>query len=306
MSRVAKAIKMLLLLKSRGKLSRKELSVLLDETPRNIINLKKDLEETGYVFHSTPGKNGGYVLDKNKTMIPMYFTDKDQDTLRMLQAYVSKDQTLLNQGKYADLLDRMIVSTKDMKEDFYQVYNSVTLLRDRTELESIYDQARYAIENHLMLSFTYEKTNGEKTEVRIEPYYLAAYRNAWYIKAVHNLEQRTYKLNRIFNLRIENIPFVRDDKRFDFNKNSFGFEDIHVELVIHDRNDVLEYRYSDDQIIKRIDDTTFVFEANMKEYSAYALIKNLGKDCKVIEPVSLKERYLQECREVLEKNTGGE
>lgn len=301
MSRVAKAIKMLLVLKSRGKLSRKELSELLDETPRNILNLKKDLEETGYVFHSTPGKNGGYELDTNKTMIPMYFTDKDQDTLRMLQAYVSKDQTLLNQGKYADLLDRMIVSTKDMKEDFYQVYNSVTLLRERSELETIYDQVRYAIENQRLISFTYEKTNGEKSEVRVEPYYLAAYRNAWYIKAIHNLEKRTYKLNRIWDLSIENIPFIRDEKRFDFSQNDFGFDDVHVELIIHNRNDVLEYRYSDDQCIKRIDDTTFLFEANMKEYSAYALIKNLGNSCKVIEPAYLRDRYIEECKGVLEK-----
>ena len=300
MGRVAKAIKMLVLLKNRGLLGRYELAELLDETPRNILNIKDELEEAGYEFYSKPGKNGGYELVTSVDLPAMAFEKEDFENLKLLYTVVSKDDSMINQKEYMYLLERIIAGNVLEGEEFFRVYDSVTLNCDRNFLEKVYQKLRFAISHSLCVEMEYEKTNGEVSVVNVEPYYLVSYRNAWYLNAVKNGEERTYKINRINKLTVTSDKF-RKLKKYKFNQNSFDLEDVHVELMIFNRNDISEYKYSDNQVIKRVDVNTFHFEADMKEFSAYALIKNLGKDCRVIQPEYLRDRLIEEAKDIIER-----
>lgn len=300
MGRVAKAIKMLVLLKNRGLLGRNELAELLDENPRNILNIKDELEEAGYEFYSKPGKNGGYELITSVDLPSMVFEKEDTETLKLLHTVVCKDDSLLYNERYADLLERMIAGNVLEGDDFYRVYDSVTLNCDRKFLEKVYQRLQFAISHNCCVEMEYEKTNGEKSHVVVEPYFLVSYRNAWYLNAVKNGEERTYKINRINNLNVTNTQFKRK-KKYKFKEDSFDLREVHVELMVFNRNDISEYKYSDNQEIKRVGKDKFHFEADMKEYSAYALIKNLGKECKVIQPEFLRDRLIEEAKEILDK-----
>ena len=59
MNRTGLTIKMLTLLKARGKMSTKELAEELETNPRNIREFRKELELAGYVVEETRGRYGG-------------------------------------------------------------------------------------------------------------------------------------------------------------------------------------------------------------------------------------------------------
>lgn len=300
MGRVSKAIRMLVLLKNHGLLSRKELAELLGETERNVLNIKKELEDAGYKFNSKPGKKGGYELVTRGYLPLMAFEKEDAETLKQLYSIVSKDDSLLNKELYANLLERMIAGNVLEGDDFYRVYDSVTLNCDRKILEEVYQVLQFAISHKLYVEMIYEKTNGEISTFKAQPYYLVTYRNAWYLNAVMNGEPRTYKINRIKNVKLLKETFTRK-KKYKFKEDSFDLKEIHVELMVYNRNDIMEYKYSDNQKIGRVGKDMFHFEADMKEYSAYALIKNLGKDCKVLQPEYLRDRLIEEAEEIIKK-----
>lgn len=301
MSKLTQGLKMLMLLKSRGKLSRKELSELLHETPRNVLWLKEEVEKAGFQIKSVPGKHGGYELLMNQVFPEVYFSEADIEILKLIHRNVKMDSNALHQEQCLDLLDRLMARYGGVSDEFYQVYNSVSLNRSREELEFIYEQVKQAIESCYHLEFKYEKPSGIVSKVSLEPYYLIAYRNGWYVKGLKNMKERTYKLNRMSQVCVSEIPFVRKEELCSVEDKSFNFEDIHVELMIHNRNDISEYSYSENQMIKRLDKNTFLLAADMNEYAAWALIKNLGKDCQVLEPEYLKDRLVDEARAIIEE-----
>lgn len=63
MSRVGNALNMLRLLSTGRKYSIKELSTILEVSPRMIRQYKNDLEQAGIYIDTVMGKNGGYVYD---------------------------------------------------------------------------------------------------------------------------------------------------------------------------------------------------------------------------------------------------
>ena len=57
MNRTSLCIKMLLLLKSRGKMNTSELAQQLETNPRNIREFRKELEVAGYNIKEIKGEN---------------------------------------------------------------------------------------------------------------------------------------------------------------------------------------------------------------------------------------------------------
>ena len=64
MNRCALCIRMLQLLRARGRMQINEIARELETNPRNIREFKKELETAGYVIRQFTGKYGGYQLDE--------------------------------------------------------------------------------------------------------------------------------------------------------------------------------------------------------------------------------------------------
>ncbi|TYQ15862.1 UNVERIFIED_CONTAM: putative transcriptional regulator [Acetivibrio alkalicellulosi] len=63
MSKVSNTLKMLILLKSRGKMEIQEIADELEVDKRNVNRYKDDLEQAGIYINSTPGRYGGYEIE---------------------------------------------------------------------------------------------------------------------------------------------------------------------------------------------------------------------------------------------------
>ena len=63
MNRTALCIRMLQLLKVRGRMRIDEIAQALEINPRNVREFRKELETAGYSILQTTGRYGGYQLD---------------------------------------------------------------------------------------------------------------------------------------------------------------------------------------------------------------------------------------------------
>ena len=63
MNRTALCIRMLALLKVRGRMRIDEIAEALETNPRNVREFRKELEIAGYPIIQTTGRYGGYQLD---------------------------------------------------------------------------------------------------------------------------------------------------------------------------------------------------------------------------------------------------
>ena len=184
-------------------------------------------------------------------------------------------------------------------QEYIEVYDSTHLAINKKTLENYYEICEKAILQEKIIEFDYEKTNGTNSTVRVEPYELVSYRNGWYIKGMNKLVMKTYKLNRIKHLEMTNIPFIKNKDLISKDDKSFNLSKIKVVMVISNRNDIKEYTYSKDQIIEDIHSNVFKLTATMPHYTAYALAKNLGSSCEIIEPEELKQMVIEDAKKLL-------
>ena len=81
MNRSAICIKMLMLLKARGKMNTLELAKELETNPRNIREFKKELVTAGYNIQEVKGRYGGYYLDEDCLFPSLKLTKDEIDAL---------------------------------------------------------------------------------------------------------------------------------------------------------------------------------------------------------------------------------
>ena len=79
MGKTAKCIEMLQILAGGKKYKNSELADRLNVNVRNITEYRKELQECGYAFESTPGKYGGIDLKKSTVLPSLAFTKEERD-----------------------------------------------------------------------------------------------------------------------------------------------------------------------------------------------------------------------------------
>lgn len=300
MGRTEKALRMLRLLSCRGRISRKELAELLGESERNILSLKEEIVQSGISINSYRGIYGGYEINSDEVIFSRNLNSTDEKLIRQLYSLLIHDNTIVDNEKFAEILENIIIDFNQQGHDVIEVYDSTHLAIPKKILERYYHLCEEAISHNKVIEFDYEKTNGTMSTVRIEPYELISYRNGWYIKGMNKLVMKTYKLNRIKRLEVTNIPFIKNNDYISKEDKSFNLEKIKVKLIITNRNDIKEYIYSNDQHIEEMNDNVFVMTASMPEYTAYALAKNLGSACEIVEPIELKQKVIDDAKKILE------
>ena len=81
MNRTNLCIRMLQLLKARGKMNTTQLATELEVNPRNIREFKKELVLAGYNVEEVKGRYGGYILNDEYDLPVTIFSDEQKDAL---------------------------------------------------------------------------------------------------------------------------------------------------------------------------------------------------------------------------------
>ena len=107
MSKIGNAIKMMMLIQSRGRMKCCELAQELEVTERQIQKYKSDLEQAGIFITSKSGAYGGYELDKENSITNINLCLEDISVLDMIN-----EQLKHNNDIYQNEFDNIVTKIK--------------------------------------------------------------------------------------------------------------------------------------------------------------------------------------------------
>lgn len=194
MSKISNVITMLELLQTGKKYSIKELSNILEVTPRMIRCYKEELEKAGIYIDSIKGIYGGYVLNSNIRIPNRKFKKIDYE---ILDEYINnendikkKDNLILLQNK----IHGVYIGSNKEKAELY--------LKDET-LKKYNILTRAIKENRRVKIEYYSYNDGMNTRI-IEPAEMFLYKSGWFCAANCLLrgDIRHFELKRISKIEL--------------------------------------------------------------------------------------------------------
>lgn len=307
MNRSASCIQMLLLLKARGFMTRKELADELQTNIRNIGEYRKELEEAGYTIISTSGKFGGYRLD-DSSLIPVIGFDKEEyQSLLEAVKYMKSHQDFLMFTQYQKAMDK-ILSTSNMKEEEGSVYVKSNAFILNSKMKNFIMRINTARKEHFITDILYKGMHDQTYEkVRICPYELLNDKGSYYCLAysLKAKDFRNFKFSeeRMKDVQVTTMKFQRDQ---DFKlSNHIGVQGImqnevyEIDVILHDEQALLvsEKVIGIHPIGEWIDATTYHLSTLIEgKIATLQFLLSCGNKIEIKEPTILKE----ELKEIIE------
>lgn len=311
MGKVNNALRMLAILRSRKKVTRRELAEELEVTVREITRYKDDLEYAGVNIITTAGKYGGYELQGNDYLLNLDLSNNE------IIALDSTLETLKSSGShlYYDLRnikDKIYASISEEKEHNNEEYSiSVTIKSNYEEERNKWLTINESLLSLRKLLITYIDSNGKESERIIRPLGLYTYYGANFCVAFCEDKKalRNFKI-----IRIKDITKLKDTfHRGDFNLKEYldnkiglnGEETYKIKLKINYpyAKAFTEFKWLNDEVIEDfIDDGFIIYSAKAKgKTDLINWILGMGSNCSVLEPASLKEDIINEYKKCIEK-----
>lgn len=213
MNRAGLCIKMLNLLKARGKMNTAQLAQALETNPRNIRELKKELIIAGYNIQDVRGRYGGYYLMDQVVPVRKLKVDEIQ-ALKEARLFLNSQPEFCYSEDFNTALD-LIISSYENTESSESLYLPQAYIPlDENEKEFI-DCAQKAISDNRMLEISYQSVKEEiPFTFEVDPYTILHWNQAYYLIAYSHRRNayRTFRFSkqRMKSCRLTEHPFVRD------------------------------------------------------------------------------------------------
>lgn len=308
MNKTALAIRMLELLYSYGKLDRKQLSELLETTPRKIIDLKMELETAGYYIESTTGKNGGYRL-KDRLILPtLNLTESQKKSLLYAYEYLKMKNDFLYQKELNEVIEKVkIVSNTD--------YYDGSIIYQKEESQSdiskdIIEKIEDCIQKKLRIYLEYQSLSSKNIKLYcVEPYWMIYFEKSFYLIG-YEINKNGFRMFKLVNQRLKSMKFTNEkfialDYKLDKIIGQFGLiknDLFQVEFLVKGLEARLLYERKIGINDKKewIDDDTLKIETTVEGiYWIKKLLLSIIKDVEVISPAYLKGEIISDLRKGL-------
>ena len=307
MGKVNNALKMLAILRSRKKVTRAELASELEVCIREITRYKEALEYAGVNIKQTTGKYGGYELESKDYLLSL---DVSESELMALDNVVEdlKVQGVHFYDDISNIRDKIKACKKIDIDNMKNYYSIGTRIRtDYEEERSKWLIINDAIINCYKLKIVYKSSNREVSERIVNPHFLYSYYGASYLLAYCEMRKdfRQFKLMRIDSIFIIKEKFEKqliDIKEY-FN-NALGIfvgDNIDIELFIRHSyaQGFKEVQWFENEKINEVEDGIIYKAKVQKGKQLINWILQMGSNCIVIKPESLKNEIEEECKKIL-------
>ena len=310
MGKVNNALRMLAILRSRKKVTRKELAEELEVDIRQITRYKEDLEYAGVTITEIKGRYGGYILENKDYLLNLELSDKESLALSKTKDYL-KDQGLHFYNDLSSAIEKIkAINPKDNNYNSESIYSKGIKIKANHEEESEkWLTINDGILNNRKLRIKYMDSKGCCTERIVQPYKLYTYYGSNYFigKCEERNELRQFKLVRIRNIELLEDRFIKDD--FDINeylKNSIGlFKDktykIKLKITYPYAMGFKEYSWTEEESIEDyIEKGYLIYNAKVEgKTEVIPWIMGMGTACTVLEPLELKDDIIKAYKEIL-------
>lgn len=306
MSKFSGMLKMMLLLKIRGKMKADELAEKLEVSTRMVRKYRDDLDLAGIIINSTSGVNGGYSLDSNID----YLLDLSMGEEEFVAIQFANEQLKGNNFIYSRELDELVNKISVSRKIKYIKTNLVEYISKTPKANDFEDERKKCLDIHAAIigrykiELKYFSLNTGESERVVHPYATITYEGALYFIAYCEKKEEIiqFKLSRIKDYKITDQKFERN-KNFvlrDYLKGSFGMyrgQSIKIKLKIQKPMSyiVSEKIWGDDQKVEWIENESIIFEAEFQGVTEIkSWILSMGSLAEVLEPDSLKEEIQNE------------
>lgn len=198
MSRLSNELTMIKLLENGRKYSIKELSEILEVSPRMIRSYKNDLELAGIYINTIRGPYGGYIMDNH--IFKQNFSKYDLELLKSI-----KD--ILEKNNFEFMKEYNLFMSK-VNQDLGKTSISDKLLIDESN-NNLYNVLSNAIKNQLKVKIDYKSLDGKILTRIIHPCHIFNYNDSMYVAAFCELrsEIRHFEFKRIKNIILLDVNF---------------------------------------------------------------------------------------------------
>ena len=178
MNRSAICIKMLMLLKARGKMNTLELAKELETKPRNIREFKKELVTAGYNIQEVKGRYGGYYLDEDCLFPSLKLTKDEIDALNESRGIVDSHPEFVGRDFFHSGLDKVLCADKDTKSMMHYYVNQTGLALSLQEYNMV-QTVQLAMDRKQSVEISYQTLSQKDVSTfLVDPYEIIHYKNA--------------------------------------------------------------------------------------------------------------------------------
>lgn len=310
MGKVNNALRMLAILRSRKKVTRKELAEELEVDIRQITRYKEDLEYAGVTITEIKGRYGGYILENKDYLLNLELSDNESLALSKTKDFL-KDQGLHFFNDLSSAIEKIkVINPKDDNYNSENIYNKgIRVKANHQEESEKWLTINDGVINNKKIRIKYMDSKGDITERVIQPYGLYTYYGANYFigKCEKRNELRQFKLVRIKDIELLKDKFEKDE--FDLSnylKNTLGiFKDktykIKLKITYPYAMGFKEYSWTQDEDIEdHIEGGYLIYNAIVEGKTEITpWIMGMGTACTVLEPSELKEDVIKAYKEVI-------
>lgn len=302
MNRTALCIRMLQLLKARGKMRIEELARELETNPRNVRVFRKELETAGYLIHYSTGKYGGYQLIEDTLFPSLALSKKEEQALQEGRRYLESHADFRALPAFQSATDK-ILSSALHQTPHASVYLKERRLVSNSEKERcLIERCERAIQNNCCVRLTYRSLQAKQPyTILIQPYELLYFQGACYCLAyslkAHDYRSFRFSEQRMYDFVVLKRTFERDPSfsvekyvgktgliKGDFIQTRFLVRGERARLVA-------ERSVGISSKMRWLDDATLQVDALIEtEYELFDLLLRLGAQGELLTPLSLRER----------------
>ena len=318
MGKAAMCIEMLYHLNTGRVYKVSELASLLETTPRNIIEYKKELDlaithlDNEAFISSIPGRYGGYQLNKTITLPSAKLRFEEKEALKESFDYVMSKSDFMKKTEAERAFSKVLSSVEtEFDKEKLQVVDHYQLTMKEEDIEERYRFIEKAIEERHVIEIEYASIkNGSKKHV-LHPYKLFIYNNSWFFHALVPTEGKVwqFKLNRILSMKMLDKTFTvwegfKPENYFDGNGFANNGEFHHCVFIVSGvRKHLAKERvYGKNQVVEEIDEEHSKITLDMQNEDAIvSYVLSRGEDIQVIEPLWVIDRIKQIAAGILQK-----
>lgn len=312
MGKVNNALNMLMLLKSRNKMTRREIAEELEVDIRQISRYKDDLCMAGILIEEERGRYGGYSIKGKTAWINADLTEDEVKALELVINYIQAGtfplKTDFNSG-----ITKILSNYKVDNNSFWNANATAQfkrINRNTDDLKEKWITINESIVNIKKLKIDYSNLEDERMIRTVWPYAIYIYQGANYMLAYceYRNKIRNFKLVRIRKIEVLDETF--DKGNFDvksYLNSRLGIHSGREKFVVKLK---VFYPYAkcfkehkwviDEKIEDHYKDGYLLYTGNIEgKVDIIKWIMEMGSNVEVLEPKEIKDEIISECKKIM-------
>ncbi|MBS4174657.1 YafY family protein [Bacillus sp. FJAT-49736] len=308
MSKADNMLSILWLIKSRRRMTAKQLAEELEISIRTVYRYIDSLCASGVPIIADSGHNGGYSILEQFNEAPLFFDLQEQKALIHAAKYAEEAGYPFGEALDSAISKLKLYTNEEQLKQInrYSIGFDVIHPPVNTSGDETLELLEQAVAEEATLFLEYRKRNGDEPSNRkLDPYGIVNWKNRWYVVGYCHLrnEIRSFRVDRILSLSRTDQTFERpiefSARGFLLNSILPDIEDptglISVRIEGHKSaiDNLCEHWLLGHMLIERThNEVHFKLDKEMITYSLPYLILSYGKSIQVQEPSFLKEKLI--------------